>query len=71
MYAGYESKRRMPINVDQVQLAMTQFGRRLSYATAAVATAWLVSGVIFVSLIRGPGTVAAWLIWGTGIFATA
>ena len=50
---------------------MTQFGRRLSYATAAVATAWLVSGVIFVTLIRGPGTVAAWLIWGTGIFATA
>jgi hypothetical protein len=36
-----------------------------------VAAAWLVSGVIFVSLIRGPGTVAAWLIWGTGIFATA
>jgi hypothetical protein len=50
---------------------MTQFSRRLSYATAAVAAAWLVSGVIFVSLIRGPGTVAAWLIWGTGIFATA
>ena len=49
----------------------TQFSRRLSYATAAVAAAWLVSGVIFVSLIRGPGTVAAWLIWGTGVFATA
>jgi hypothetical protein len=48
---------------------MTQFGRRLSYATAAVAAAWLVSGVIFVSLIWGPGTVAAWLIWGTGVFA--
>ena len=50
---------------------MTKFSRRLSYATAAVAAAWLVSGVIFVSLIRGPGTVAAWLIWGTGVFATA
>jgi hypothetical protein len=49
----------------------TQFSRRLSYATAAVAAAWLVSGVIFVSLIRGPGTVAAWLIWATGVFATA
>lgn len=49
---------------------MTEFSRRLSYATAAVAAAWLVSGVIFVSLIRGPGTVAEWLIWGTGVFAT-
>ena len=49
---------------------MTQFSRSLSYATAAVAAAWVVSGVIFVSLIRGPGTVAAWLIWGTGVFET-
>jgi len=48
---------------------MTQFIHRLSYATSAVAATWLVSGVIFVSLIRGPGTVAAWLIWGTGVFA--
>jgi len=49
---------------------MTQFSRRLSYATAAVAARGWSLGVIFVSLIRGPGTVAAWLIWGTGVFAT-
>ena len=48
---------------------MTRFSRRLFYATAAVAAAWLVSGVVFMSLIRGPGTVAAWLIWGTSVFA--
>ena len=49
---------------------MTKFSRRLSYATAAVAARGWSLGVIFVSLIRGPGTVAAWLIWGTGVFAT-
>jgi hypothetical protein len=29
---------------------------------------WLVSGLVFCAFIRGPGTVSAWIIWGSLIF---
>ena len=31
----------------------------------AASIAWLISGSVFVVVVRGPGTISAWLIWGT------
>jgi hypothetical protein len=45
-----------------------QFSHRLSFATAAVAAAWAISGAVFIFAVRGPGSIEAWLIWGTGLF---
>ncbi len=44
------------------------FWERLSCSVGAAGVAWLFSGSIFVLIIRGPGTVSAWLIWGTPVF---
>jgi hypothetical protein len=29
---------------------------------------WLIAGVVFCVLVKGPGTVSYWVIWGTGVF---
>jgi hypothetical protein len=42
--------------------------RRISCSLKAVSIAWLISGTVFVVVIRGPGTITAWLIWGTPFF---
>lgn len=45
-------------------------GRRLSCSLAAAGIAWLISGIVFVLVGKGPSAVSAWLIWGTGAFGT-
>ncbi|HVO71562.1 MAG TPA: hypothetical protein VMT24_16040 [Aggregatilineaceae bacterium] len=41
---------------------------RVSCSIGAASVAWLFSGVVFVLIIKGPGTVNVWLIWGTAVF---
>jgi hypothetical protein len=42
--------------------------RRISCSLDAAGIAWLISGVVFAVVIKGPGTISAWLIWGTFFF---
>ena len=46
----------------------TTFWDRLSCSLGAAGVAWLVSGVVFVLITKGPGAISAWLIWGTLVF---
>ena len=46
----------------------TTFWDRLSCSLGAAGVVWLASGVVFVLITKGPGTVSAWLIWGTAVF---
>jgi hypothetical protein len=41
---------------------------RLSRSLTATGVAWLVSGIVFTLVTKGPGSVSAWLIWGTVVF---
>ena len=41
---------------------------RIEASIKALATTWLIAGVLFCVFVRGPGTVMAWVIWGTGVF---
>jgi hypothetical protein len=34
----------------------------------ALAIAWLFSGIVFSIVVHGPGTISAWLIWGSFFF---
>jgi hypothetical protein len=43
-------------------------GRRVSCSLEALSIAWLISGVVFAVVVKGPGTISAWLIWGTFFF---
>jgi hypothetical protein len=43
-------------------------GERVSCSLQAAGAAWLVSGVVFTVVTKGPGTVAAWVIWGSPFF---
>src|SRR6266545_3748143 len=42
--------------------------RRVSCSLEALSMAWLLSGIVFAIVVRGPGTISAWLIWGTLFF---
>src|SRR5436189_3058909 len=44
------------------------FGMRLSSSLKALGIVWLVSGIVFTVVIRGPSTIQAWCIWGTAFF---
>jgi hypothetical protein len=37
----------------------------MSCSLSAAGIAWLISGSVFVVIVRGPGTISGWLIWGT------
>ena len=41
---------------------------RIGASLKALALTWLIAGVVFCILVRGPGTLIAWVIWGTGVF---
>jgi hypothetical protein len=42
--------------------------RRISCSLEALSIAWLISGILFVIVVKGPNTISAWLIWGTFFF---
>lgn len=41
---------------------------RFAASFKALGATWLIAGVVFCLLVRGPGTVSAWVIWGGGVF---
>jgi hypothetical protein len=41
---------------------------RIEASIKALGTTWLITGVGFCVLVKGPGTVIGWVIWGTGVF---
>ena len=41
---------------------------RVVCSLQAVFGAWFVFGAIFAAIVKGPGAVGAWLIWGTPFF---
>lgn len=51
-----------------LRLLRTTLRDRLSCSLRAVGGTWFVSGIVFAVVIKGQGTVGAWLIWGTPFF---
>jgi hypothetical protein len=45
------------------------FEIRLTCSIKALGIVWLVCGVIFMFIARGPTVLQAWCIWGTAVFA--
>src|SRR5260370_36513267 len=45
-----------------------RFDVRLASSLKALGIAWLVSGIVFTIIVRGPSTIQAWCIRGTGFF---
>jgi hypothetical protein len=45
--------------------------RRISCSLEALGIAWLISGIVFTIVVKGPNTIPAWLIWGTSFFLAA
>jgi hypothetical protein len=43
-------------------------GIRVESSLAALGIVWVLGGVLFVLLVKGPATVSAWFICGTGLF---
>jgi len=41
---------------------------RFEASIKALVATWLIAGVVFCIFVKGPGTVIAWMIWGTGVF---
>jgi hypothetical protein len=41
---------------------------RLVASVKALSIIWLLSGLVFCLIIKGPGTLAAWTIWGSAVF---
>jgi hypothetical protein len=46
----------------------TSFSDRFAASFKALGATWFVSGLIFCFVIKGPGTISAWIIWGTAVF---
>ncbi len=47
----------------------TSFAMRLACSCKALGIGWLVSGIVFAIVVKGPNTILGWCIWGTGFFA--
>src|SRR5579872_2628818 len=43
------------------------FPVRLLCSILATAICWAIAGIVLCVIIAGPGTLAAWLMWGTGV----
>jgi len=39
---------------------------RLLCSIHAITICWGIAGLVFISVVKGPGTLVAWLIWGSG-----
>jgi len=46
----------------------TTFKDRLTISLKSLGCSWLISGLIFCMIVKGPGTIWAWAIWGSGVF---
>lgn len=44
------------------------FSGRFTRSLWALGMVWVLGGVIWAATIKGPGVVAVWCIWGTGLF---
>lgn len=51
------------------ELMRTTISTRVACSFKALAIAWLLSGTVFCILVKGPGTVSFWCIWGSAFFA--
>ena len=45
----------------------TPYHRRLLCSILAITICWGIGGVVFSLLVKGPGTLLAWTIWGGGV----
>ena len=41
---------------------------RLGASVQALGVTWLIAGIMFCLVVRGPGVGSLWLIWGSGVF---
>ena len=48
-----------------IQCMPVPLRRRMSCSLIAAGLAWLISGSVFVVVVRGPAIIWGWLIWGT------
>ncbi len=58
-----------PAEGSREQLKRTTFSGRLVCSLQALGIGWLVSGIVFFVITKGPSGIAAWCIWGTAFFA--
>jgi hypothetical protein len=40
---------------------------RLLCSIQAITACWGIAGLVFILVVKGPGTLATWLIWGSGV----
>jgi hypothetical protein len=59
----------MPTGALASQHTRVGFSKRLACSFIALGIGWCISGTIFCIIIKGPGTVAAWCIWGSAFFS--